>query len=1215
MKLVVKKNKFLKLKMYGKKKIIILSIFFISLILISFFENLDMNHFLILNDQNNINDKDYQSVLLKTQDLAADNTFSGIGAAWNVSHWANRTDFDLPISFGNGSADMAYMDLGSGWEGYQLKGIIKDLYDTRNWINGTFHEGPDDGIDDCPEDDSDDVLNWTYNFYDNITNINAMSGNYFNSTSDPSITGNDCLELQIEKSGVNTYDNNDRCWWNSSFKIPRGKVISGDLYLSVNPYTVDDLANVFNLEIYINNEFIYGIGLYTIKLIAEGQNWVDLIISLENFLDNSKIFPNPINNTNMNITVQLKTLTDVPSSVGTKMGAVERILFDNVSLVLQTEIKPELLGLKMNNLPVSNIDWGKGTVEQISTWNTTLVEVKFNSTEVRPSEMGGYDVEFKTDINLFVQKMNTDSNYEPNFVGTNFEVINDSSVKWQCYARISVPTGYEETNMTIKIPEDVKITWISNAENPNTNILEYCDNSTQGLLRVSNFSETPDGFWWVKGESPNYCSDLNIYNNATGSWILNNKFLSGQYINITGKIVSPILDISGYIGNTTARLSLRFPNGTIWTAENQIKQVNDNGMIYFNPIMIPNDNPNYEVGEYEAIITWNNSYSSFDLNETGIIYKNFRVIHHSKLEPDQGMYFIENIVDDNVINIKVSYNDLIDNTAIENALVYTNFSGETHYFSEISPGFYLLEFNASKANAGNNTLAIHANSTYYLNKVINITVDVVKETLLTVENEFFTIPWNQNFTVRFNYTEKNNPEIGINATGDISIDWLGEYNLIQTIEGQYELTCNTSAYDALTLQSFIISIDKYKFESQSVLIIVQLTELASSLKLFINNNQINYSDTVQVEVIESINITVYYRDNVSNKHLSNATVNLLGIGRLNETNNQYNITIDANELGQGITALSILAQFTNYQPQLINFFIEVIEKATDLQLFLNSEVKTLDPVFNFTIGEILNITVKYVEQFGTYIPNATLQLIGEGILENLTRDDVLEQHYIFLDKEDLKIGVNLFTVVARATNYQIKTINPIITLNRIRTLINITSQINAEPGDDITLEVVLNDFDFGGTIKNATVTYIWAYGQGELEEMDNTGIYEIVLENVPEGVFTITISAFKGVEYDFESNEITLIVSSPVVQPEPDLSWLIYILVGGIAGLVMVFTLYQTHYKYPLMVRKIRKLRRNIKKGKKAKPTQDITSREDLVKAHLESNVETIQLKKKPKME
>ncbi|MBA7681986.1 hypothetical protein ES703_90332 [subsurface metagenome] len=195
----------------------------------------------------------------------------------------------------------------------------------------------------------------------------------------------------------------------------------------------------------------------------------------------------------------------------------------------------------------------------------------------------------------------------------------------------------------------------------------------------------------------------------------------------------------------------------IWTSKNQIKQVNDNGFVHFDSFIIPNIAPNYEAGEYEAIITWNNSYSLFELNETGIIYKKFYVIHDSILEPDQGIYFIENVIDDRIINIKVSYKDKIDDTAIENALVYTNFAGEDHNFTEISPGFYLFEFNASKANAGNNTLTIYANSTYYLNKVINVTVDVVKETILTVEDEFFTVPWNQNFTVRFNFTEKSPP--------------------------------------------------------------------------------------------------------------------------------------------------------------------------------------------------------------------------------------------------------------------------------------------------------------------------------------------------------------------------------------------------------------------------------------------------------------------------
>ncbi|MBA7538188.1 hypothetical protein ES705_30462 [subsurface metagenome] len=666
----------------------------------------------------------------------------------------------------------------------------------------------------------------------------------------------------------------------------------------------------------------------------------------------------------------------------------------------------------MNEQPVSDINWGNGTVGQTDTWTSTPIGVKFNSTEVRPSEMGGYDVEFKTDLNLFAKKMSTDSHHQPNFNGTYFEVSNDSSVEWQCYARVSVPTGYEETNMTIEFPEDVQITWISNAEKPNTNMLQYCDNLTLGLLKVFNFSETPDGFWWVKGKSPNYCTELNIYNDVTGQWILNNTFLSGDSINITGKIESSGLDISGYIENTKAKLHIRFPNGSIWEEKTQMKTVNDTGWVYFNPFMIPDSVPYYEAGQYEAIITWNNSYSSFDLNETGVIYKKFTVIHDSLLYPDQGIYFIENVIDDRIINIKVSFNDIVDDTAIDYALVYTDFTGSIETLDRISPGYYLYEFNASKANAGNNTVTIYANHSFYLNKVINITVDVVKETLLTVEDNFFTVPWNQNFTVRFNYTEKNNPEIGINATDDISIDW-DDYHLTQPIEGQYELECNTSSYGSLTLQSFIISIDPYKYEAQSVLIRVQLTELETSLKLFVNDIPTNYSDTIQVELDETINVTVQYRDNLTKNHLPGATVKLLGIDVLIEINDQYTLIIEADVLDQGITALTIFAQLGNYTPQSINFFIEVAEKETNLQLLLNSEEKTLDPVYNLTIGEILNITIKYTEQSGAYIPNAVVQLIGEGILINLTKDDSLQQHSIELDTADLTIKVNLFSIVAK----------------------------------------------------------------------------------------------------------------------------------------------------------------------------------------------------------
>ena len=102
---------------------------------------------------------------IKNQDLSSDNTYSGIGTPWNVTHWANRTDYNLPVSFTNGSYDIAEIPLGSGWEGYKLNATIEDLYDTRNWCNGSFNYGTDDAVA-TPDDDTawiaNNYQNWEY---------------------------------------------------------------------------------------------------------------------------------------------------------------------------------------------------------------------------------------------------------------------------------------------------------------------------------------------------------------------------------------------------------------------------------------------------------------------------------------------------------------------------------------------------------------------------------------------------------------------------------------------------------------------------------------------------------------------------------------------------------------------------------------------------------------------------------------------------------------------------------------------------------------------------------------------------------------------------------------------------------------------------------------------------------------------------------------------
>ncbi len=403
---------------------------------------------------------------------------------------------------------------------------------------------------------------------------------------------------------------------------------------------------------------------------------------------------------------------------------------------------------------------------------------------------------------------------------------------------------------------------------------------------------------------------------------------------------------------------------------------------------------------------------------------------------------------------------------------------------------------------------------------------------------------------------------------------------------------------------------KNGYEPQTILLIIQIIQIETDLTLFINGYSINDGDTIQVETDDLLNITVYYRNNETKEPLAGAIIDLVGRGQLNQTNDYYNITINAVDLEQGITILTIFAQLANYEPQTIQFFVKVVERSTKIQLFINSEDKTLEKIFDVTIGQMLNITIRYTDnQTGDYITGALVQLEGEGLTLNFTRDDILEQHYLILDTRDLGIGVKLFSIIAQANNFKIQPIDPRITVKRISATINLGSggsQIETEVGKDILIQIYLNDTVFGGLILNATVTYRWAYGPGELEDPDNNGIYEATLENVPVGAFPLTITAFAGDDYDFDTVIITLVVNPSESQVGPDLSWLIYVLIGAIAGLTVVFSLYQTHFKYPPMVRKIRKLKKKVKKVKKTKPIL-VNKRDEIINNELQNQIKGIE--------
>ena len=288
-------------------------------------------------------------------------------------------------------------------------------------------------------------------------------------------------------------------------------------------------------------------------------------------------------------------------------------------------------------------------------------------------------------------------------------------------------------------------------------------------------------------------------------------------------------------------------------------------------------------------------------------------------------------------------------------------------------------------------------------------------------------------------------------------------------------------------------------------------------------------------------------------------------------------------------------------------YIETLpDYGTDYLLYLDSVDKTLDPLLEVPIGEVINLTLKFTDIMGSHLDGAEILITGGRLRENLTEDVGLEHYWIMLNTtERLDLGANLLTIEASYPDYQTKLIYPRITVRKINTEIIPTSGLNVvniNPGENVPLHIWLNNTDYGGNLTGAVVTYSYLYGDGVLTDSDNDGIYDGIIQNLLPGSHVVTISALVGDDYQVQSFQLTINAFSP---PNPLLDLLVYILMGGIVVVSGAILLYQTHFKYPPIIRKIRKLKKKIRKEKKLK-NLEIKTRGNIISNRISEKIASI---------
>ncbi len=384
-----------------------------------------------------------------------------------------------------------------------------------------------------------------------------------------------------------------------------------------------------------------------------------------------------------------------------------------------------------------------------------------------------------------------------------------------------------------------------------------------------------------------------------------------------------------------------------------------------------------------------------------------------------------------LLKLNVTLNDTVSNIFVSGATVKVTGPSYLKTFTEnVGLKKFDLTVNTTELKLGINFLTLSAEKVNYtlLSTILTITVNLRSTNLIVYLNgtnansiQLYNMSIGQSVNISASFKDKNMAFI-LQATVELS----GE--ITETLEPQPAISryvkIKTADSIGVGVKFLTVSANKSNYVSGSVVLKIKITERNTELNLFLNGQNKTSEKYVSAEVGKIVNVTVTYKDAIT-KELLVGIVNLIGNGTslalYKNGTNYYNISIDTKGLGQGINFYTIYAEKTNYQPQSILFTIEVVEKQTTLNLFLNKTDKTLDRSIKITVGQTVNITAVYRDIDGNFLPSATIEIFGGLVSDNLTKHAMYDQFNITIFPADLEYGVNFLTLYAHQANYEPQT--------------------------------------------------------------------------------------------------------------------------------------------------------------------------------------------------
>ena len=534
---------------------------------------------------------------------------------------------------------------------------------------------------------------------------------------------------------------------------------------------------------------------------------------------------------------------------------------DNMVLYIKAKATPDNINLQMNGVDVDNVYsgptpvFGLGTASYApsSPWTYGNAYANFSWTpdDNPPDPNLEISVYIDVDVKVYARRYNavTVNDTELFSYGDNYVVQNSTTVEWTTNHYVAVPGGYEdEFFYNVSIPLNRDITFVSEPTQRYSNLTNswYLGDPGDGAVNISVYElglSEPNGFWMIRGVSPNMVTNLHVWDNVLGQWVQTKTFRADE--NTRFRAVLP----SAYQGDLVT-FTIYDSHGEVW--DTLTATVDVSGYAISNYVNL--DAVSARVGSWEVQAFVDDHDSGIEVHNIGFFRRGFSIDHSTQLSvkyPVEGrLTWAVNVTYGALVFLQIRVNDSDNGDLLAAGVMLYSGGFGSGTVSDLGTGEYSVTLNTNLLPSnGVYEVDLSWTKANYDSLFDTFTVYVVYETeLLSSDAPGIDVASGNTAELHVYFQDMfTNPVVG----AAVVCNWTQGYTVTPDGSGNYLLRLDTTGV-TLNLYRVSITASKNYYQSRSIILSVEVRELHTSA--------IPSTSFLSLPVGYTTSFTITYRD-------------------------------------------------------------------------------------------------------------------------------------------------------------------------------------------------------------------------------------------------------------------------------------------------------------------------------------------------------------------